>query len=118
MMNQSPPTTSPSDYEEGPDTLVARIPASVFGKHELLSILARELKFPDYFGDNWDALEECLRNLSWITAKRIVLLHESFPVQMGDDSLRVYLDILRSCVNYWESNSKHDFIVVLPDRPS
>ena len=34
----------------------------VHSKHTLLEVIARELRIPDYFGHNWDALEECLRD--------------------------------------------------------
>jgi len=33
------------------------------GKEELLSALAAGLRFPAYFGHNWDALLDCLRSL-------------------------------------------------------
>lgn len=43
-------------------------------KTELLEQLAREFEFPDYFGHNWDALEECLHDLSWLEPAPLRLL--------------------------------------------
>ena len=41
----------------------------------LLSLLARKFHFPDYFGHNWNALDECLRDLdSWMPAKGYILV--------------------------------------------
>jgi hypothetical protein len=40
----------------------------------LLSGLARVLRFPDYFGHNWNALDECLADLAeWLPASAYVL---------------------------------------------
>lgn len=39
----------------------------------LLAELARAFCFPDYFGGNWDAADECLRDLSWLPARGYVL---------------------------------------------
>lgn len=30
--------------------------------------------FPDYFGGNWDALDECLRDMQWARATGYVLI--------------------------------------------
>lgn len=36
---------------------------SIGSKEELLDAIAEGFGFPDWFGRNWDALEECLRDL-------------------------------------------------------
>ena len=48
----------------GSAILVARIPSGLGSKRELLETLGHSLKFPDYYGVNWDAFEECIRDLS------------------------------------------------------
>jgi RNAse (barnase) inhibitor barstar len=43
-------------------------------KQALLGQCASTLGFPDYFGRNWDALEECLNDLSWLPRRSVGLL--------------------------------------------
>lgn len=40
----------------------------------LLQALGLALDFPDYFGCNWDAAEECLHDLEWLPCNGVVLL--------------------------------------------
>ncbi len=43
-----------------------RLDARALGdRGSLLAALGAVLDFPDYYGVNWDALEECLSDLSW-----------------------------------------------------
>jgi len=47
--------------------------ARVANEGELLAELARGFRFPDYFGGNWDAVNDCLRDLEWLPARGYVL---------------------------------------------
>jgi RNAse (barnase) inhibitor barstar len=49
---------------EGGGEIRARIAgAGIAGEEELFSALAASLSFPDWFGRNWDALLDCLREV-------------------------------------------------------
>ena len=79
--------------------LVVRIPAKARGKEKLLSVLAAKLRFPGYFGHNWDALEECLRDLSWLGDQpRVVIVHEALPFSSAGETLSIYQGILADAV--------------------
>jgi RNAse (barnase) inhibitor barstar len=71
----------------------------------LLDEFARALEFPDYFGHNWDALEECLIGLEWLPAKGyIVLITDAAQVLSHDDSqYETFLEILRDAGEAWGS---------------
>lgn len=48
--------------------------AEVRDKDGLLTALAKALAFPPWFGHNWDALEDCLADMSWCEAEGYVLI--------------------------------------------
>lgn len=57
------------------DGFVAGVDGSaVQSRAELLDSIGAALEFPDYFGRNWDALDDCLRDLSWLPAAGYVLI--------------------------------------------
>ena len=80
------------------NTRLAIIPAGIQKKTGLLSMLAANLKFPDYFGGNWDALEECLADLSWIPEGQVILYHKDLPLIENPIELRNYLQVLENAV--------------------
>lgn len=79
-----------------PGAYIARLEGRLRHKAELLRGLTKSLRFPNYFGHNWDALEECLRDLSWLDNEpSIVLLHRHVP--MSDEAQRrTYVAILKA----------------------
>jgi hypothetical protein len=50
--------------------------AEVQDKTGLLAALARDMDFPEWFGENWDALADCLADLSWRPADGYLVLLE------------------------------------------
>ena len=69
----------------------------------LLTEFARALDFPDYFGHNWDALEECLADLEWLPAKGYTLLITDSAHVLPDDEeeYETFLEILRDAGEAW-----------------
>jgi len=94
------------DATKGSELQLARI--SHAEKSELMKNLAKALEFPDWFGQNWDALEDCLTDLSWRDAPGTVLLFEN--AKRGDE-LGVLIDILRSSAEWWAGRGKPFFAV-------
>lgn len=45
-------------------------------KSSFIRIVGKALNFPDYSATNWDAFEESLRDLSWLSGKGVVLLYD------------------------------------------
>jgi RNAse (barnase) inhibitor barstar len=99
----------PDDFCD-PALSIVRMPRGIRSKAKLLAILADKLRFPGYFGHNWDALEECLRDLSWFSGERpIALVHADLPFGEGSEHRLTYLDILASAA---QANPR--LVVVLP----
>ena len=71
----------------------------------LLTEFARALDFPDYFGHNWDALEECLADLEWLPAKGYILLITDAAQLLPNDEeeYETFLEILSDAGEAWGS---------------
>jgi hypothetical protein len=79
-------------------------------KVQLLKNLAVALGFPDWFGHNWDALEDCLTDLSWRDAGGYILLVVEFKTLPAED-LGILIDILNSAAAFWAGQGKPFFAV-------
>lgn len=55
----------------------------VLDKSALLRALAEALRFPAYFGANWDALLDCLGDLSWLPSPCCDVVIEHAEVTWG-----------------------------------
>ena len=83
---------------------------------DALSAIAKALRFPDWFGKNWDALEDCLSDLSWRKGNGHVLVLRDWQKVTPDD-LGVLIDVLRSSAEFWSGRGRPFFaILVDPER--
>lgn len=84
----------------------------VRGKRGLLAAFARVLRFPEGFGGNWDALADCLQDLSWIEGG--VLLHlrglGRFREAAAGDAATLE-DLLAESAQFWRTRARL-FVVV------
>ena len=80
------------------------------GKDAMLAAIAGSLEFPDWFGANWDALEDCLTDLSWRPDKPRVIL---FLDAVKDDDLGILLDVLSSAAEFWRERGRVFFALFI-----
>lgn len=81
------------------------IPGGIQSKAVLLSFYEEQGKFP-YFGHNWDALDECLYDFSWIKQKRILIVHEDLPLSENYNELRSYIGVLQYALKRWQMEAE------------
>ncbi len=86
-------------------------------KEALLARIAAALQFPAWFGGNWDALEDCLCDLSWIAAGGYVLLFED-AAQVPLVERGTLLDVLASAAASWAERGQPFFAVFLDGAPA
>ena len=69
-----------SDHADGLADLLERgfvvrhVTSPLLSEDDLLRQVGRALDFPSYYGANWDAAEECLRDLEWLPANGYLLV--------------------------------------------
>jgi RNAse (barnase) inhibitor barstar len=55
--------------------LVLRVDlATARNKEEMLTAVGKALRFPEWFGHNWDALADCLLDRGWLPAEGYVVI--------------------------------------------
>jgi RNAse (barnase) inhibitor barstar len=75
-------------------------------KEQLLHHVATVLRFPEHFGDNWDALEECLTDLEWVEAGGYVLYYDHIDAFLAaqPEQFETLVEILRDAVQSWKED--------------
>lgn len=87
--------------------------------------LAAALQFPDYFGENWDATNDCLTDLRWLPDGGLVLGlldGDQLLSAAGDEAGRHLVKVLTAAANHWSKpagkRAARPFHVVVQARPA
>ncbi len=85
-------------------------------KAELLARIATAMHFPSWFGHNWDALADCLCDLSWLPASGYVIhfKHAHALRCAAPEVLDTLLEILAEAAAFWADEGV-DFQVRVAD---
>lgn len=78
---------------------------SINSKESLFGFYSNELRFPSYFGQNWDAFNDIFSDLYWLDIDRIAIYHESLP-QLNEKDLRIYINLINELVEHSDENGK------------
>jgi RNAse (barnase) inhibitor barstar len=87
------------------------VPAGITDKYFLFDFYSHVFHFPDWFGRNWDALLDCLRDIK-DEFNPISIRHSDVPFSLSPNEKESYLDILLLT----STLHKGDVIVTFPDE--
>ncbi|MFI7081280.1 barstar family protein [Micromonospora sp. NPDC049903] len=61
------------------------------------------LRFPTYFGWNWPAFSELLRDLSWLSANRFLIVVDNADLLLRDEPIErpAFFRILKEATRHW-----------------
>jgi hypothetical protein len=103
-------TDSPSDRS---GARCVDLPSGIQGVPQLLQAWYERLQLPGYFGFNWDALSDCLRDLHWVEEREVLVHHLGLP-ELSDDELCTYLEVLAEAIASWSDADSHRLSVSFP----
>lgn len=90
---------------ERPSELLPTLDGQVLAdKSGLLAALGWALEFPEYYGANWDALEECLNDMSWRSGP--IALHISHADALAPELLHTLIDIFSDAAEAWHEEGR------------
>jgi RNAse (barnase) inhibitor barstar len=73
----------------------------------MLRQIDQEFHFPDYFGYNWNAVDECIQDLSWLPAKGYCcfLLNSNEFESFDKEEFDIMLQVFESACEAWKRES-------------
>ena len=101
----------------GSETFIKIDGSKVANATDLMRAISEAMDFPDYFGWNWDALEECLSDLSWLSATAYIFrwdLASNLLINSPKDFF-IALEIFASISQSWKDRGKRFQLFIADD---
>lgn len=98
-----PDSLQPSSNAQDPEVFLLD-GTIIQDKATFLSAVAAALAFPDYFGRNWDALDECLGDLDrWAPAAGYLIVYDHFDrfARADPTAWQTALDVFLHAIEHW-----------------
>jgi len=97
------------------DAFVARVAGDIRTSQQLFELFYQSLVLPGYFGFNWNALFDCLRDFHWVSERKVIIVHDDLP-ELEPSEMKIYLDVLHDAVVDWKPDEVHSLQVVFDER--
>jgi RNAse (barnase) inhibitor barstar len=83
-------------------------------KDQFLKQASLALRFPEYFGNNWDAFADCLTDMSWHETDGFVILYDHFDSLAAHSprDFEMALDIFKESTEFWHNRGKALFVLL------
>jgi RNAse (barnase) inhibitor barstar len=104
---------------QGGRTVVPVRLAAVRDKKAFLNAVAQALRFPDYFGHNWDAFYDCLIELAHGDGGTLLLLREASNFARTEpEEFAAAVAALRDAADYWKEKGKVLTVIAELETPA
>ena len=92
--------------------------AAVMDKASFLDAFAVALDFPSYFGQNWDAFEECLTEMTWAPGTGYVILWDDVAnfADAAPEQWETAQAIFNQAADYWQARDVPFYLLVRGTR--
>ena len=89
-----------------PDKRGIVAPSGMKNSDAVFAFYCTALSFPEYFGWNWDAFDECIHDLYWIDGTTIHIVHPDIPLNNDLDRRAIMLSSLYEIRFYSRASGK------------
>ncbi|GBR06551.1 hypothetical protein AA0323_1433 [Asaia siamensis NRIC 0323] len=93
--------------------MVYYVPTGISGLEDFFNIFRTLLNFPSYFGFNWNAFDECITDLDWITYYEVWIVFSDTP-NISERDLKILNNIMIDAVDHWSRTKEKNLSVVAP----